>query len=354
MSGTSLDGIDTILVDLTKNKLKVLDFIQKKYSITQKKLFLDLSKAKQNDLEESYQLGLMHAKITSNLIQKVLKKNNLSSEKIVAIGYHGQTIRHRPEKGYSIQLGSGHFLAEKTNITVINDFRNRDIVAGGNGAPLVPAFHQNTFHSNQKNRVILNIGGISNVSFIKKNGLITGFDCGPGNILMDGWCQKKLGRAYDTNGSWAKTGNVDKSILSKMLKDPFFKKNPPKSTGRELFNLNWVAKFFQAKKRKQDIQRTLLELTSSSIHKSITDFCPNYHEIYVCGGGSKNKFLIQNLEKKFNLTISSTEKLGIPPQQVEAAAFAWLAKSCIENKTNNLSKVTGSKDPKILGVMYPR
>ncbi|MGB1086385.1 MAG: anhydro-N-acetylmuramic acid kinase [Methylophilaceae bacterium] len=354
MSGTSLDGIDAILIEFKSKTINILDFAQKKYNPTHKKAFLNISSPKINDLEQSYQLGLEHAQITSQIIKKLLKKNKISKEEVVAIGYHGQTIRHRPEKSYSIQIGSGHLLAEHLNISVVSDFRNRDIVAGGQGAPLVPAFHQTFFSSKKHNRIILNIGGISNISYIRGDGKLIGFDCGPGNILMDSWCQKNFNKPFDNFGAIAKQGEIIDSALTTMLKTSFFKKHPPKSTGRELFNLTWAEKFFQRGLKIQDVQRTLLELTSQSIVNSIQKFCSDFDEIYVCGGGSKNKFLIQNLQEKLQRPISFTRQLGIPEQQVEAAAFAWLAKTAIEKKKNNSPTISGSKGERVLGVIHHR
>ena len=354
MSGTSLDGIDAILIDFKNKKLNVIDFLHSKYSAELKKSLINISIPNKNDLEESIKLGLLHAKMTAKLVQKILKKNKISHQEVAAIGYHGQTIRHRPEKNYSIQIGNAHFLTEHTHITVVSDFRNRDIIAGGQGAPLVPAFHEAFFASKQKNRVILNIGGISNITYLKKNSAVSGFDCGPGNILMDAWCQKNSGKSFDNKGAWARHGSLDRSALKTMLKIPFFKKKPPKSTGRELFNLNWAEKFFASQQTKQNIQRTLLELTSQSIFDSISKYCPDFDEILVCGGGSKNKFLIQNLQEKFNQPILFTGKLGLPEQQVEAAAFAWLAKSTLAKKCNNSPQITGSQGARILGVIHHR
>jgi len=351
MSGTSMDGIDTVLVKFTKNKLELLDFNQQAYSNSFRKKLLSLCDPKKNDLEESYEFGIIHAELTAKSIKKMLKRNHLNYQSIKAIGYHGQTIRHRPEKRFSIQIGNAHLLADKTKINVINDFRNRDMVDGGEGAPLVPAFHQAFFKSSKKNRLIVNIGGISNLTYIQQKKLV-GFDCGPGNLLMDYWAQQKIKKNYDKNGSWAQGGDVNHQLLKKLLSDKFFKKNPPKSTGREYFNSHWLLKNLNKKIDPQSVQRTLLELTVQTIFQSAQTHCKQIDEIYVCGGGSQNKFLMLRLTEQFNKPVQNTENIGIPSQEVESVAFAWLAKTCLEKQFNNSPKITGSRGLKVLGVIH--
>jgi anhydro-N-acetylmuramic acid kinase len=352
MSGTSLDGIDIVLINQNNKSIKIIEFIHMPYNTKIRKDFLTLHSGHNSDLEHSIQLSLSHAKITSNGIIKILKKHKLNAKNIKCIGYHGQTIRHYPECGYSVQLGSANLLAELTNITVVSDFRNRDIVAGGQGAPLVPAFHNEFFFKKNKNRVIINIGGISNITYLPANKNVIGFDCGPGNILLDHWIKIRHNKNFDNLGKWAKSGKVIEDLLLNFQKDLFFKKRPPKSTGRELFNIDWINKFNVKNYHPEDIQRTLLELTALTINEAITKFCSDVDEIYICGGGSKNKFLIERVGEISGVNINTTDKLKIPPQQVEAIAFAWLAKKCIQKQYNNSPTITGSSGPRILGAIH--
>ena len=352
MSGTSLDGIDIVLINNRNKNIDIVEFIQIPYNTNTKKEFLALHSGHLSDLEHSIRLSLFHAKITANGIKKILKKHKLKNKEIRCIGYHGQTVRHLPEKGYSIQLGSANLLAELTNITVVSDFRNRDIVAGGQGAPLVPAFHNEFFFKKSKNRVIINIGGISNITYLPTNKKMIGFDCGPGNILLDHWIKIQHNKNFDNLGKWAKSGNLIEDLLFNFQKDLFFKKYPPKSTGRELFNMNWLNKFNINDYSPQDVQRTLLELTAVTIKEAIKNFCSNFDEIYICGGGSKNIFLIERIKEITATNINTTDKLNIPSQQVESIAFAWLAKKCIQKKYNNSHKITGSSGPRILGAIH--
>jgi anhydro-N-acetylmuramic acid kinase len=352
MSGTSLDGIDIVLIHQKHKSIKIIEFIHTPYSKKTRKDFLALHSGHNSDLEHSIQMSLSHAKTTANGIKKILKKHKLETKDIKCIGYHGQTIRHYPERGYSVQLGSANLLAELTNISVVSDFRNRDIVAGGQGAPLVPAFHNEFFFKKNKNRIIINIGGISNITYLPANKKIIGFDCGPGNILLDIWVKIQRNKNFDNQGRWAKSGKLIEDLLLNFQEDPFFKKCPPKSTGRELFNIDWLNKFDIKNYPPEDIQRTLLELTAVTINLSIKKFCSSTNEIYICGGGSKNKFLIERLEAVTGVNIDSTDKLNIPSQQVEAVAFAWLAKKCIQKQFNNSPTITGSSGSKILGAIH--
>jgi len=352
MSGTSLDGIDIVLINQNNKNIRIIEFIHMPYNAETRKDFLKLHSEQNSDLKHSIQLSLSHAKITANGIKKILKKHNLKARNIKCIGYHGQTIRHYPDNGYSIQLGSANLLAELTNITVVSDFRNRDIVAGGQGAPLVPAFHNEFFFKKNKNRIIINIGGISNITYLPVNKNVIGFDCGPGNILLDHWIKIHNNKNFDNLGRWAKSGKLIEDLLLNFQKDSFFKKRPPKSTGRELFNKDWLNKFGVKNYPPQDIQRTLLELTVVTINDAIKKFCPSGDEIYICGGGSKNKFLVERLEEITGVSINPTDKLNIPSQQVEAIAFAWLAKKCILKQYNNSPTITGSSGLRILGAIH--
>lgn len=352
MSGTSLDGIDIALTKIHKNKISVLDFLHINYSTKLKENILKLHFPEKNELEKSLLLSNELAILTGKGINRLLLKNSLSAKHIKGVGYHGQTIRHRPDKGYSTQIGNADLLSEITNLTVVSNFRNRDIAAKGQGAPLVPTFHKDLFFSKIKNRVILNIGGISNITYLPTNGSIIGFDCGPGNILMDHWIKLNRNLNFDKNGNWSKKGQVIEDLLKYFLKDKFFNKPPPKSTGRDLFNLDWINKGIKKAYSPEDIQRTLIELTAISITDAIKKNCSEANEIYICGGGAKNVFLIEILKNKIKLSIKTTRDLNLPEQQVEAVAFAWLANKTLNKKFNNSPDVTGAKGFRILGSIH--
>jgi len=353
MSGTSLDGIDVVLIKITNNQIKLIDFVHKPYPKILANALLLAHKPSHNDLEISIELGLLHAKITASIINNMLGRLNIDAKDVCCIGYHGQTIRHQPIKKFSVQIGNAHMLAGKTNIAVVADFRNRDIVAGGQGAPLVPAFHQQVFSSPIKNRVIINIGGISNITYLRFNHKMIGFDCGPGNLLLDYWIQKNQGKNYDDKGKWSSTGKIIPNLLKEFMKEPFFQKKLPKSTGRDLFNSSWLENFDHKDKNPEDVQRTLLELTAISISLAIDKYCDEAGEIFICGGGSKNLFLKNRLAQLTAHKINDTEKLGIPSQSVEAVAFGWLANESINSIPNNSPGITGSSGKRILGITHP-
>jgi anhydro-N-acetylmuramic acid kinase len=352
MSGTSLDGIDIALTKIHKNKISVLDFLHINYSTKLKENILKLHFPEENELEKSLLLSNELAILTGKGINRLLLKNSLSAKHIKGVGYHGQTIRHRPDKGYSNQIGNADLLSEITNLTVVSNFRNRDIAAKGQGAPLVPAFHKDLFFSKTINRVILNIGGISNITYLPINGPIIGFDCGPGNILLDHWIKINHNLNFDKKGNWAKKGQVIDDLLKYFLKDKFFNKTPPKSTGRDLFNLDWIKKGIKKTYSPEDIQRTLIELTAISITDAIKENCSGANEIYMCGGGAKNDFLVKILKNKTNLIIRGTSDLNLPEQQVESVAFAWLANQTLDKNFNNSPDVTGAKGFRILGSIH--
>lgn len=279
---------------------------------------------------------------------------------VAAIGSHGQTIRHQPhgEQPFSLQLGDPNVIAERTGITTVADFRRRDMAAGGQGAPLVPAFHHAVFASLKEHRVLLNIGGIANISWLPAGSTEAsgGFDTGPGNGLMDAWCQRHTGQTYDEGGHWAGSGKVIPSLLERLLAEPFFALPAPKSTGKELFNLDWLDARLgtQTRYAPEDIQRTLLELTTQSITRALPEDRPL--GLYVCGGGALNTALMSRLGEELEprgVTVKTTTDLGINPEWVEAAAFAWLARQSLSGKAGNVPGVTGARGARILGAIYP-
>lgn len=366
MSGTSLDGVDVALVAFTEQKTQMLHSHFLAYPAALRAQVLALQHPTENELENTALIGNALAKIYAEAVNQLLVDAQLSSNQIVAIGCHGQTIRHRPGFedgiGFTLQIGNAALLSELTGITVISDFRSRDIAAGGQGAPLVPAFHQAVFADKQINRAIINIGGIANITYLgnsenfsnKSNG-VYGFDSGPGNMLLDAWIKQHKNLDYDANGDWASTGQVIPSLLSDMLAEPYFALLPPKSTGRDLFNQIWLQEKLLATTtlRPQDVACTLVALTAHSIYNALTQHCGEFNEVYVCGGGAHNRLLIELLQTLLGETkCDSTESLGIGADWVEAIAFAWLAKQCINKKTANLAEVTGAKGPRILGAIY--
>lgn len=356
MSGTSLDGMDAVLVNFGEKSqdIKIMGHSFVPYEDKLKMALLRLHSPNTNELEESLVIGNIVSKKANEAIEALLKKTNIASKDIRAIGFHGQTIRHQPQKGFTLQIGNPALLAELSNINVIADFRSRDVAACGQGAPLVPAFHQEIFSHPTTYRAILNIGGIANVTLLNPKTAVSGFDTGPGNILLDHWSKTHRNQAFDENGAWAKEGKIIETLLGAFFKDAYFEKTAPKSTGRDHFNEAWLNKHLQKSYSTQDIQRTLLELTALSIAKAIDSHAANITEIYLCGGGALNSFLVERLKALMpKIKIQPSDLLGIPTQYVEAAAFAWLAKQMLFSKPGNLPEVTGAKGLRILGALYP-
>lgn len=271
-----------------------------------------------------------------------------------AIACHGQTIRHRPECGYSIQLVNAARLAERTKLTVIADFRNRDIAAGGQGAPLVPAFHAAAFAHPDRDRAIVNIGGIANLTGIPAHGPVFGFDCGPGNLLLDAWCLRHTGRPYDTGGAWGASGQLIPDLLAKLLRHPYFNREAPKSAGREQFDLAWLDSQLQGTEAAQGVQATLVQLTATAIADAIKKYCNKATEIYICGGGAHNDSLFSALCASLpRSSIKLTDEIGINADWVEAHAFAWLGWQTLQSLPGNCVEATGAAHPCVLGAIYP-
>ncbi len=357
MSGTSMDGVDAALVEIGEHHSKLISTHFLPYPADLKAGLLALQHPTENELETAAKIANQVSVLYAESVKQLLKKTALQASQIVAIGNHGQTIRHRPELGFTLQIGNHALLAELTGISVVADFRSRDVAAGGQGAPLVPAFHRAMFADAQKNRAIINIGGIANITYIAKNGEILGFDSGPGNMLLDYWTSLRLGKPYDENGAWALTGVVLDSMLYDMLTEPYFALPPPKSTGRDLFNENWLKQhLLYPHLRSQDVARTLVALTAHTIFNAICNTCDYVDEVYLCGGGAHNSLLAHDLKTLFGekVLVNKTDVLGIDADWVEAMCFAWLAKQTLEQKPANLPVVTGAKGLRILGAIYPR
>ena len=352
MSGTSLDGADAVLVDL-QDKPQVLGFASTRFPDPLRALLLRLNQPAENDLQTAALAANELARIYAATLEKLLGKTNVRPADICATGCHGQTIRHRPELGFTIQLQNPALLAELTNITVVADFRSRDVAAGGQGAPLVPAFHDSVFRHAAHDRAVVNIGGISNITLLLCGQSAWGFDCGPGNMLMDAWSSRGLGHRYDAGGKWAASGNVIAPLLESMLDESYFAGSPPKSTGRELFSLQWLEQKLDPNYRAHDVQATLLELTARVIANDIAHHAPTCTTVYLCGGGAQNKALVARLGGLLTgMEVQKTDQLGIPAQQVEAVAFAWLAQQAMNGKAIDLTVVTGARHPAILGAIY--
>ena len=354
MSGTSLDGVDAVFADLSRAQPKLLAKHYLPFDDALRNELLALHQPGHNELHRTQLAGNQLARLYAAAVNALLNTANSSGAKIKAIGCHGQTIRHRPEHGYTLQIGNAALLAELTGIAVVSDFRSRDIAAGGQGAPLVPAFHDKVMRHPDSHRVIVNIGGISNLTNLPPNASTSGFDCGPGNLLMDAWCMQHLGRPYDDSGTWAASGKALPALLERMLDEPFFALPPPKSSGRDLFDMAWLRGKLQGGELAEDVQATLLELTCRSIAQAIRQHCAGATEIYLCGGGAHNQTLHRRLAALLpGSSVQTTDVLGVDGDYLEAIAFAWLAQQTLHGKPASLPLVTGARHPCILGAIYP-
>ena len=364
MSGTSLDGIDAVLAKIeSSGEACLLDSVSVAFSPELRKALLDLQTPGPNEIHRENQAANALAGAYADAVKQLLTQAKLSPADISAIGAHGQTIRHQADLAhhlaYTHQTLNPALLAELASIDVIADFRSRDLAAGGHGAPLVPAFHAQQF-ATDKNIAVLNLGGIANLTLLPKEGEVKGFDCGPGNMLMDAWIADQQGHAFDENGTWASQGKVNQALLSRMMTDSFFAKAPPKSTGRDDFHLEWLHKQIGSDNiDAEDVQATLLHLTVDSALQALENYAPQTQTLVVCGGGARNVALLDLFKTraealfKNSLEIVTSDTLGIDPQLVEGLAFAWLAWAHKEKRPANLPAVTGAKGPRILGACYP-
>ena len=357
ISGTSIDAIDAVLVDFAQLPLRLLATHSEPIPAEIKLQLHELCSPGPDEINRMGALDVQVGKLFATACQSLLQKTNISSNDILAIGSHGQTIRHQPgfNHPFTLQIADPNVIAEMTGITTIADFRRRDMASGGQGAPLVPAFHNYFFRSNNIDRVILNIGGIANVTILPANPAapITGFDTGPGNTLLDAWIRLQKNQACDINGEWARSGTLNTKLLETLLSDNYFQQTPPKSTGREYFNLTWLKEKLPAEIAAVDVQRTLTEFTARSILQAIKNFGPKSGQILLCGGGIHNRFLFECLQHNSNdYSLHSSSEFGIDPDWMEAIAFAWLAKQTLLGKPGNLPTVTGAKKAVILGGIY--
>lgn len=356
MSGTSLDGIDVVLADFSATLPSLLHTFYVPYDAGLRDRLRELHHAGHDELHRAAMLGNELARNYAGAVAGLLARSSVTPGNITAIGCHGQTVRHCPQSGsgYTIQIGNSALLAELTGITVVSDFRSRDIAAGGQGAPLVPAFHRVLFGHPQLYRVVVNIGGISNITSLASDGGVIGFDCGPGNSMMDEWCLRHTGRPYDESGAWAASGTVLQALLRELLAIPFFSLRPPKSTGRETFSLAWLESCLNGNEKPADVQATLLQLTVEGIAGSISSYFPDAMEVYLCGGGARNETLVAGLTTALRgRKIDLTDSLGVDADWLEAFAFAWLAKQAIQGNPGNIPAVTGARGTRLLGAIYP-
>lgn len=357
MSGTSLDGVDGVLVSLPEAEgagLHLHASAHVPFSIKLKRQAMQLQQPGENEIEREALLANQLARIYADCVQAL--RRLCPGVAVQAIGVHGQTIRHRPDLGFTRQTNNPALLAELTGIDVIADFRSRDIAAGGQGAPLVPAFHRAMFAKEGECRVVLNIGGISNISVLYADGRTIGFDTGPGNLLMDAWVHQHHGLAYDADGMWAAQGRTHEALLASLCDEDFFIMPPPKSTGRDLFHLTWLQSKLPrfGELSPVDVQASLCSFTAVTISDAIAQFAPDCRTVYVCGGGAYNQTLMHQLAQRMpHREIDKTDSLGIAANHVEAIAFAWLAQRFVRGETANLSEVTAARGARILGALFP-
>jgi anhydro-N-acetylmuramic acid kinase len=374
MSGTSMDGVDGVLADFPAADpgtpspgphpaLRVLAHAHAPMPAALGAELLALNRPGADELHRAALAANGLAELQAEVVTRLLEAAALPAAAVRAVGSHGQTVRHRPGEfdaiGYTVQLNNPALLAERCGIEVVADFRVRDVAAGGQGAPLVPAFHAAVFGHAAQPRAVLNVGGIANLTLLPAGGAgaagLRGFDCGPGNALLDHWCRLHTGQPFDDDGRWGASGRVDAALLGALLADGYFAKPPPKSTGRDLFNADWLARALAGAARDPaDVQATLLELTALAAIDALRAEAPGTRELLVCGGGALNGALMRRLAALWpGLHVTSTASAGLPPLQVEAAAFAWLARQCGERLPGNDPGVTGARGPRILGAIYP-
>lgn len=361
MSGTSLDSMDGVLVDFSKKPPNILAAASISYPGSLKKNcteFNYLSKEHNFSLADLGRLEQDVAVLAAQVTRDLIKQAGIYSS-IQAIGFAGQTIAHNPSARYTMQCGDPNILAEMTRIPVVADIRRRDLAAGGQGAPLTAAFHQYLFANNKESRCILNLGGIANITILCDNQPLSGFDTGPANCLLDDWTHENLQKNYDDKGSWAASGSVIDDLLTLFLEDEYFSKAPPKTTGRDYFNINWIKDYLNrlsSSQQPKDVQATLVDLIALSISLAIHQRIDNNEssdiKLYLAGGGANNDYLVKRIKSLSKLSTYKTDELGINSKQLEAVAFAWLAKMRIMNQAGNIPAVTGAAGSRVLGGLY--
>jgi anhydro-N-acetylmuramic acid kinase len=360
MSGTSLDGVDGVLAEVSGAGLRVIEHACAPMPAALRDQLMRLNAPGPDELHHAALAGNALMRVYAAVVAELLRRTGMGAAEVRAIGAHGQTVRHRPREfdgtGYTLQLCQPALLAELTGIDVVADFRSRDVAAGGQGAPLAPLFHRAIFAEPRETVGVLNIGGISNLTVLRGEVATAGFDCGPGNALMDAWCTQHTGQAFDAGGAWAATGKVLPALLSAMLADPYFGLVPPKSTGRDHFNVRWLEAHLRAfgAAAPADVQATLTELTAQACSADVLRHGHGVRRLAVCGGGVLNNHLLHRLRALLpHVEVSSSAQWGLPPLQVEAAAFAWLACKCVHREKLPLESITGAVGARVLGGVYP-
>ena len=367
MTGTSVDGLDIAAIEVDYDeKVEFIASETTDYPTDLRENLLALSQAEATSISSYGELDAALGKFIGNSVNNFLRRFGIDPKEVQAIGSHGQTIRHQPpgttdngEQSFTLQIGDPNQIAYITKVITVADFRRMDIAAGGQGAPLVPLFHQTILKKQSSDTALVNIGGIANITYVEEK--LLGYDIGPGNCLVDAWCQRKLNKPYDDKGHWARTGKLNGQLLKRLLNEPYFYIEPPKSSGKELFNLDWLRKnaieHQLERMSSQDIQRTLLELTAVTIAKSVKK-TPKVSNVIVCGGGRRNEFLMERISSLLNLedtggyVLDASEHWGIDGDSLEASAFAWLAFRRLNNLVGAVPSVTGAKKPSILGAVY--
>lgn len=354
MSGTSLDGVDGVLAEFPPAAGRVLAHVHHPFPEDLRAELAALNHADGDELARSGRAAAALAQRYAECAAELLSAAGLRAGQVRAMGCHGQTVRHQPRQGYTVQLLNAALLVELSGVSVVCDFRSRDVAAGGEGAPLAPGYHRAAFSAPGKTRVIVNLGGIANVTVLHADGRTEGFDTGPGNGLMDAWCQRQQGRRYDADGAWAATGTPLPELLQRLLADPYFGKPAPKSTGREDFHIGWLERALRGNEGAADVQATLLQLTARTVAAAVDAAAPDVSGIFLCGGGARNGALRRALAALLPACeVGTTDSLGVPAEQVEATAFAWLAHRCLHGQPANVPSVTGARGERVLGAIYP-
>ncbi len=365
MSGTSLDGVDAVLAEFADASCRCVAAVHRAFPEALRTELMALQSCGPDELARAARAANALADAYADAIAAVLAAAGVAAADVVAAGVHGQTVRHAPAEGWTLQLNNAARVAEKAGLTVVGDFRSRDVAAGGQGAPLVPAFHAALFSRQDIHRVVVNVGGIANLTDLPPpgaGGIVRGFDTGPGNVLLDLWCARHRGAAYDEDGRWARTGRADAALLAALLAEPFFAAPPPKSTGRDLFNAAWLDRRLAEHAQRAggaqapaDVQATLVALTARTIADAIAARCPGAADVLVCGGGANNAALMAALASALAPRgVATTATQGVAVGHVEALAFAWLARETMAGRPGNLPAVTGARGLRVLGAIHPR
>jgi anhydro-N-acetylmuramic acid kinase len=356
ISGTSMDAIDAALVDFSAAPLRVVAASATPYAPKLKaRIAALIESAGKASLDEIGQIDVEVGHAFADAALALLRDAGISAGEVAAIGSHGQTLRHRTDlpTPFTWQIGDPNTLAERSGTTIVADFRRRDVAAGGQGAPLLPVFHDHVFRSAGEDRVIVNLGGIANITLLRRGAAVAGFDTGPANRLLDAWISQHKGREFDANGAWAATGQCEPELLRKLLAEPYLRLAPPKSTGRELFNMAWLsAQLTSFSAPPQNVQATLQEYTAATVADAVHRYAPGA-ALYVCGGGAHNAGLLAALARRVApARVASTATLGLDPDYVEAIAFAWFARRTLAGLTSSAGSVTGASGARILGGIY--